>query len=105
MEKKTTRFSQQGADVINLFVVNVNPACDRYYKNTTQRKACDDLIRIHGWDRVKFLVEEVVPKTNKVAYLPTITTPLQLLDKHASLEANLHKMKEKQDTKKPKIIT
>ena len=56
------------------------------YGNTTQRKACEDLIENYGFERVKVVIEKTLPKTNTLQYFPTITTPLQLRDKWVMLE-------------------
>lgn len=91
--------------IIHHFEVHLNPACKRQYGNKTQRQACVDLLRIHGLEIILHLVEKVIPKTNGMAYMPTITTPLQLFDKYVALESAYRKLKEKSDSKKPKIIT
>lgn len=78
---------------------SLNPACKNFYGNRTQRKATQDLIDTHGFDRVIFLVREVLPKSNKVAYMPNITTPVQLRDGYAKLENALHKHKSSQNNK------
>lgn len=103
--KETTRaknkFSQEGAEVLSFFE-SWNPACKSYYKNTTQRKACENLIEIHGIDRLRSLIIETLPKTNTLAYMPTITTPLQLLEKYSALEAAVNKYKNKITSAQPK---
>lgn len=103
-DKKTFQYSKEGALVIELFVKNLNGSCSRYYANTTQRKACDFLLKEHGFDRVKKLIEETLPKTNKIAYMPSITTPLQLVEKYADLEAKMYQLKNKKEINKPKVI-
>lgn len=65
----------------------INPVAKNWYKNTTQRKACQDLIDTHGFQRIKEVIENTLPKSNKIQYFPTITTPLQLRDKWAALES------------------
>lgn len=103
-EEKTSKFSTLGAEVLDLFVKNVNPACKRYYGRKDQRQACDDLIEIHGFDRLKSLISETLPKTNKIAWLPTVTTPVQLLDRYSALEAGIIKMKNKVEQKLPNVM-
>lgn len=90
--------SQEIPEIIKEFE-SLNPACKNFYGNKTQRKAVQDLIDVHGYDRVVFLIREVLPKSNKVAYMPNITTPVQLRDGYAKLENALHKHKAGQSNK------
>jgi len=69
----------------------VNPACSTYYGNTTQRKACRFLVDTYGFDRVKLIVEKTLPQTNGKEFFPTITTPLQLQEKWATLESSVRR--------------
>jgi hypothetical protein len=89
-------FNPLGGEIIKEFVV-INPACEKYYNNTTQRGACDRLLEHRGLEQVKKVIA-LLAKTNRVSYLPTITTPLQLEEKWAALEAGLIKEKGKQIT-------
>lgn len=91
-------------EVINLFEKFVNPACKRYYKNTTQREAAKDLIKIHGFERLQFLIEKTLPKTNGIKFLPTITTPLQLVERYATLESGVRKAQEEKKLKANNVI-
>lgn len=74
-------------ELIKLFE-EVNPACRKMYGNKTQRGACRDLIDTYGFDEVSKVVA-FLPKSNKIAYMPTITTPLQLWEKYQSLKDKL----------------
>lgn len=65
---------------------DVNPTCKTYYGNKTQRKACQFLIEEYGFEKVKKVIQDLLPKTNGIEFMPTITTPVQLKDKWASLE-------------------
>lgn len=67
----------------------LNPASKKFYGNTTQRKACQDLIDNYGLERVQSVVEKTLPKTNSIPYFPSITTPLQLFEKWATLESKI----------------
>ena len=77
----------------------INPASKNFYKRIPQRKACEFLISTYGFERVKNVIENTIPKTNRMEYLPTITTPIQLLEKWSSLEAGILKLKGKQKEK------
>jgi len=80
----STEQSSLIAEVIKLFE-DVNPACKRMYGNTTQRQACNDLLDTYGFEEVSKVIA-FLPKSNKVTYFPTITTPLQLWDKYQMLK-------------------
>ena len=92
--------SQEVTTIISLFEI-INPTCKAYYANTTQRGACQFLLDTYGFEKVSRIIKEVLPKTNGREYFPTITTPAQLKDKWASLEANyrsyINKQKAKQE--------
>lgn len=76
----------------------INPECKNFYGNKTQRKACEDLIKEYGYERVLFIVEKTLIKTNDIEYLPNIQTPKQLSQKWSSLESGVRKLKNKQVT-------
>lgn len=72
-------------DIIKLFEP-INPAYERLYKNTTQRKAVERLLKKHGLEKVSGVIKSLV-QSNGMEYAPTITTPLQLEEKLGSLVA------------------
>lgn len=80
----------------------VNPSASRFYGNTTQRKACEFLINTYTFDRVLKVVEEALPKTNKMQFFPTIITPVQLQDKWSALESAVAKYQNKKVESKEK---
>jgi hypothetical protein len=96
-QSKSPKFSQAGAEVIKAFE-GFNPAAKRYYANTTQRKAADDLVKIHGLEMVLKVVRDIVPKTNGLPHVPTISTPLQLLEKWVALEAAIRRKQSERST-------
>lgn len=77
------------ADIISILdsFSTINPAVKRMYGNKTQRKACSELIKTYGLERTIKIIQETLPKTNSLPFFPTITTPLQLQDKYATLES------------------
>ena len=79
-------------EVIKLFET-INPTCKTYYGNTTQRGAVDFLLNTHGFERVEKVVKELLPVTNGMEFMPTITTPVQLRDKWSALEAAVKRQK------------
>lgn len=78
-------------EVIKLFEV-VNPACKKFYGNKTQRGACANLLAEYGFDEVSRVIA-FLPQSNKIAFMPTITTPVQLWDKYQALKSGLEKKK------------
>lgn len=85
-DKKNTDTEQSSLipEVIKLFE-EVNPACKKMYGNTTQRKACQNLIDEYGFEEVSKVIA-FLPKSNKVSYFPVVTTPVQLWDKYQTLK-------------------
>ncbi len=81
---------------------SINPACKKFYANKTQRGACENLINAYGFEKVKSVIENVLPKTNTLAYFPTITTPLQLFEKWSALEIAIKKHNNKTTSVKEK---
>lgn len=72
------------SEVIKAFEV-VDPKNKTYYGNKTQRKACDFLINEYGAEMV-FKVIAVLPKTNKISYMPRINSPYDLKEKWVKLQ-------------------
>lgn len=101
-ENTTETSSADINSLIKAFEV-VNPACLRYYGNTIQRKACRFLIDTYGFERVKLVIGSTLPKSNNLAFFPSINTPLQLQEKWSALESAINKYKNKAQTEKEKI--
>lgn len=98
----STQKNVEISEIIKLFEA-INPACTKLYGNTTQRKACTDLVTAYGFDRVKLVVEKTLPKTNTMEYFPSITTPYELWVRWATLEAAIRKHQSK-NIKSQKVI-
>ena len=81
----------------------VNPAYRKWFANKTQRAAAERLIKSHTLEQALKVIA-ILPRSNKLSYVPTITTPLQLEDKWASLEASLTKKKAESIKNQPKVI-
>ena len=62
----------------------INPSYGRLYANKTQRGALQRLVDKHGAEKIAKILE-TIQKTNQVKYAPTITTPLELENKLATL--------------------
>lgn len=81
------------AEIIHLFI-EVDPKNKNYYKNKSQREAARFLLDEYGFDDVQKRIS-FLPKSNKVPYFPTITTPCQLRDKWVQLEDAVARAKTK----------
>ena len=94
--------SQEIVSIIESFK-EINHAHGKWYGNTTQRGACERLLKMFPLEQIlKFIA--IIPKTNKIPYMPSINTPLQLEDKWSQLEAQLIKKKTEINDKKPNFI-
>jgi hypothetical protein len=93
---------QEVVQIIDAFK-QVNPSYQKWFANVTQRGAIDRLIKIHGLDRLLHVIA-FLPKSNTIPYIPTITSPFQLEEKWADLEAGLTKLKNKSAINKPNVI-
>lgn len=103
--KETPESKNQSTEIPTLIKAfeGVNPACSKFYGNPVQRRACEDLIKSYGFDRVLTVIEKTLPKTNGLQYFPSITTPLQLNDKWASLESAVLRHQSKKLENKTKV--
>jgi phage replication O-like protein O len=90
-EKASSNDADVISEVIYLFS-EFNPACKKFYGNKTQRSAVSSLIETYGLEQVKKVVL-ILPQTNQMAYVPTITTPHQLEQGWVRLESALKKKK------------
>ena len=99
MTKETTEPSSEEIGVLIKSFEGINTNAKNFYRRNPQRKACRELIIDFGFDRVKSVIENTLPKTNRMEYMPTITTPIQLLEKWSSLESGILKLKGKQREK------
>ena len=77
---------------------SVNKACADFYGNTTQRNAVQKLINAYGYEMVVNVVK-ILPKMNKVLYNKA-TTPVELWNKWAKIEAEASKLKETKNNSK-----
>lgn len=89
-------------DIIDAFKP-VNLSFGKWYGNRTQRSSIQRMLKSHGKEQILKIIL-ILPKTNSLPYIPTITTPVQLEDKWAQLEASLKKKKQELSDKKPKVI-
>lgn len=88
------KFGALGADLIKEMEA-VDPKNKTYYNNTSQRAAADFLVEQYGFEEVKKRIG-VLPRTNKLPYFPTITTPVQLRDKWVTLQDAVERYRAKE---------
>lgn len=81
------------SEVIKLFEA-VDAKNKNYYNNVNQRAAAEFLISEYSFDDVQKRIS-FLPKSNKMPYFPTITTPCQLRDKWVQLEDAVIRLKAK----------
>lgn len=94
--------SQDIVSVIDSFK-EINQAFSKWYKNTTQRESITRLIKNQSLEKVLKVIK-LLPQTNVIPYMPTITTPVQLEDKWSQLESALIKKKNEMEVKKSNVI-
>lgn len=98
-ERNTTELrSGEIVSVIDKFE-DTNPSFKKWYGNTTQRSAIGRMLETHGTERLLKVVA-LLPRIKGKPYFPTITTPLQLEDKWASLETAFMRLKNEKPKKK-----
>lgn len=101
-EENTSETSSQEIPLVIKSFEKINPASKKFYGIPTQRKACADLIETYTLERVISVIEKTLPKTNGIQYFPTITTPLQLYDKWATLESKIKQYQSEKTIKNEK---
>lgn len=101
-EEDTSETSSQEIPLVIKSFEKINPASKKFYGIPTQRKACADLIETYTLERVISVIEKTLPKTNGMQYFPTITTPLQLYDKWATLESKIKQYQSEKTIKNEK---
>lgn len=95
-------YTPLGTEVVKAFEV-VDPKNKTYYNNTTQREACDFLISEYGLEEVLKRVS-ILPRTNKVPFFPSITTPYQLKEKWVQLQDKVEQKRGELKAKQPRVI-
>ena len=101
-ETITKETSNDVVEIIDAFK-DVNPSYRKWFANTTQRKSVENLLSIHGKDRLLAVIR-FLPQSNIIPFVPTITSPYVLEERWADLQAGLIKIKNKQITNQPKVI-
>ena len=90
MQNVTVTDGKELADVMNEFKA-VNPSAYLLFGNTTQRKALDRMIHLHGEEQMRAVIK-ILPEANKQKYSGlSITTPVQLENNLGKLLAFVQK--------------
>jgi hypothetical protein len=95
---KDNTYSEETSHEIPLLIEAfkvVNLSYKKWFADTTQRKACKNLIESYGLDKL-FQIIKLLPQSNKQQFFPVITTPLQLEEKYSRLESAFIKYKNKE---------
>ncbi len=92
---------QDITEVISSFK-GVNPSYGKWFNNPPQRSAIERMLVVHGKDRLLKVIPFLV-KSNVMPYFPTITTPIQLEDKWATLESKWKQWQSEKE-KKPSVV-
>ena len=102
-ETHTSKLSLQDEVVLIIDEFKIwNPAAKNFYGNTTERKACNDLVEAFGLDRTLQMVRSL-PKINQVPYVTPAMTPWELFKNHAKMKAQLQKQQLSTKTNTNKI--
>lgn len=97
----TKSFNPQGAEIVKAMEA-VDPKNKTYYKNTTQRGACDFLLSEYGIEDVLKRIS-VLSKTNKIPHFPVITSPNDLKEKWVKLQDAVDRKRSEVATKTTKV--
>lgn len=89
------------SEIIHLFE-QINPACGKMYGHKAQREASASLLKVYGFEEVKKVVD-ILPKTNKIPYMPTINTPHQLWINYEKWKDKMIQKKTELKSKKVKV--
>jgi len=92
------------SELIKSFEI-INPASKKFYGNPTQRGACDELLKLYGFEKVRSVIERTLPKTNMMPYFPNINSPLKLYEKWSTLESAITQWKIKSNKTKVAILS
>jgi hypothetical protein len=93
---------QDIVDVIDSFKP-VNPSYGSWFGNKTERAAIERMLKVHGKERLLQVIS-ILPKSNTMPFVTTITSPYTLEKKWADLEATMRKAQNKEITNRPRII-
>lgn len=83
---------------------SLDPKNKRFYGNTTQREACKFLLEEYGFDLVVQVIHAIPSLKAKIAYMPSVTTPVELRDKWMKIKDAVTREKAKARDKVPEVL-
>lgn len=89
--------------LIKLFEVVNPPNWKSFFKNKTERKSLNDLIRLYGFKAVAGVIK-ILPETNKMQFVTVVVTPSELRRNWVKLESQVGKQFLHQNKKNSEII-
>ena len=83
---------------------SLDPKNKRFYGNTTQREACKFLLEEYGFDLVVQVIHAIPSLKAKIAYMPSVTTPVELRDKWVKIKDAVGRERAKAKDKIPEVL-
>jgi hypothetical protein len=83
---------------------SLDPKNKRFYGNTTQRDACKFLLEEYGFDLVVQVIHAIPSLKAKIAYMPSVTTPVELRDKWVKIKDAVGRERAKAQDKIPEVL-
>lgn len=83
---------------------SLDPKNKRFYGNTTQREACKFLLEEYGFDLVVQVIHAIPSLKAKIAYMPSVTTPVELRDKWVKIKDAVGRERAKAQDKIPEVL-
>ena len=83
---------------------SLDPKNKRFYGNTTQREACRFLLDEYGFDLVVQVIHAIPSLKAKIAYMPSVTTPVELRDKWVKIKDAVGRERAKAQDKIPEVL-
>lgn len=93
LEETDVSSGNQINQLINLFE-GVNPSFKNFYKNTSQRKSLERMVKEHSFERMYKLLEKL-EEVVSMPFAPRITTPIELENKFGALKIFMKQEKSK----------
>lgn len=83
---------------------SIDPKNKMYYNNHNQKMACDFLISEYGLDLVIRVIHVIPSLKAQIAYMPSVTTPVELRDKWVKIKDAVEREKAKAKNKTPEVL-
>lgn len=99
---EVSKTTLRGIEEIIKAMESIDPRNQRFYGNTTQREACEFLIKTYGLENVLDFIQALAENPAKVFNVPT--TPKMLMDNWVRIVAGAGFEKYKQNKNQPNLI-